>query len=251
VGVLGVEQRGAVALLRLHRPERRNALDGALVDALDATVAALDDDPDVRAVVLAGAPPGFCAGSDLKELAGLSRAGMVRHEQRTGLVARRLQWASIPVLAAVEGFAIGGGFFLAASCDLVVSADDARWHLPEVPLGWVPPWGLQALVARAGPVVARRLVWGADALPAGELHRLGVVDELVPPGTAEAHAVELAQRLAALPPHAVASTKRALADAVTGPAEALDARTARQFGDDAGTADARATFERYAGRVAG
>ncbi|GAA4447381.1 enoyl-CoA hydratase/isomerase family protein [Phytohabitans houttuyneae] len=245
MGVLGVERRGPVAVLRLHRPDRRNALDAALVEELDAALAAADGDPEVHAAVLTGAPPGFCAGSDLRELAGLPRAGIVRHEERTGLVARRLQWLSKPVVAAVEGFAIGGGFFLAASCDLVVSAGDARWHLPEVPLGWVPPWGLQALVARVGPVAARRLVWGADPLPVRELHRLGAVDELAPPGTAEAHALDLAARLSALPPHAVAATKRALADAAAGPAEALDARAARQFGDDIGTPAARATFERY------
>lgn len=245
MGVLGVERRGAVAVLRLHRPDRRNALDGALVDELDAALTAADDDPGVRAVVLTGSPPGFCAGSDLRELAGLPRAGTVRHEERTGLVARRLQWLPMPVVAAVEGFAVGGGFFLAASCDLVVSADDARWHLPEVPLGWIPPWGLQALVARVGPVAARRLVWGAELLAARDLHRLGAVDELVPPGNAEAHAFDLAERLAALPPHAVAATKRALADAAAGPGEALDARAARQFGDDVGTPAARATFDRY------
>ncbi len=245
MGVLGVERRGSVAVLRLHRPDRRNALDGALVDELDAALTAAEDDPAVHAAVLTGSPPGFCAGSDLRELAGLSRAGMVRHEERTGLVARRLQWLPMPVVAAVEGFAIGGGFFLAASCDVVVSAGDARWHLPEVPLGWIPPWGLQALVARVGPVVARRLVWGADPPPVRELHRLGAVDEVAPPGAAEAYALDLATRLAALPPHAVAATKRALADAAAGPGEALDARAARQFGDDSGTPAARATLERY------
>ena len=144
----------------------------------------LDDDPEVRAVVLTGSPPGFCAGSDLTELAGLPVAERIRHEARAGYLARTLQQLSIPVVAAVEGFALGGGFLLATSCDIVVSADQARWQLPEVGLGWVPPWGLQSLLARVGPAAARRLAWGEQALSGQQVHQLGVVDEISEPGGA-------------------------------------------------------------------
>ncbi len=241
-----IDRRGPVAVLRLHRPAVRNALDTATVRALGAALTTLDADPQVHAVVLTGAPPGFCAGSDLAELATLDDAGMVRHEAATGAAVRGIPLLSIPVIAAVEGFAIGGGFLLAVGCDVVVTAADARWHLPEVPLGWVPPWGLQALVARTGAVAARRLVWGAAPVTPADLHRLGAVDEVVEPGVAEACAHGLAVRLAQLPPHAVAATKRALADAVTGPAEALDARTVTRFGEDVRTPVARASIRRYA-----
>ena len=149
---LRVERDGAVALLRLDRPAARNALDSTLVDRLAVSLSTLDADRRIRAVVLTGAPPGFCAGSDLRELAGLPVTGMVRHEEVTGAVARAIGALRLPVVAAVEGFAIGGGFLLATACDLVVSAADARWHLPEVGLGWVPPWGLHSLVVRVGPV---------------------------------------------------------------------------------------------------
>ncbi|MFI7466041.1 enoyl-CoA hydratase/isomerase family protein [Nonomuraea sp. NPDC049646] len=247
-GGLTCERRGAVAVLRLDRPRVRNALGSGLVAALGSALTELDDDPGVRAAVLTGAPPGFCAGSDLKELSGMTREGMVRHEADTGRVARAVQHLGIPVVAAVEGFALGGGFLLATGCDVVVTAEDARWHLPEVRLGWVPPWGIQSLAARVGPVAARRLVWGDRPLTGRELHALGGADELAEPGQALACALEVAAGLAALPPHAVASAKRALTDAVSGPAETLDARTAWMFGADCASAAARESLARFGAR---
>ncbi|HEV2886392.1 MAG TPA: enoyl-CoA hydratase/isomerase family protein [Jatrophihabitans sp.] len=239
------DSRGTV-VLRLNRPAVRNALNAALVDRLATILLELDDDPDVRAVVLTGSPPGFCAGSDLTELAGLPVAERVRHEARAGYLARTLQQLGIPVVAAVEGFALGGGFLLATSCDVVVSAGQARWQLPEVGLGWVPPWGLQSLLARVGPATSRRLVWGDRALSGQQLYRLGAVDEVSEPGQAVRRARDIALRLAALPPHAVASTKRALADAGTGAAESLDTRTSWMFGLDCYSDTARLSFARFA-----
>ncbi len=244
--VLRVADRPGTVVLRLNRPAVRNALDATSVDRLATVLTELDDDPDVRAVVLTGSPPGFCAGSDLTELAGLPVAERIRHEARAGYLARTLQQLSIPVVAAVEGFALGGGFLLATSCDIVVSAEQARWQLPEVGLGWVPPWGLQSLLARVGPVTARRLAWGEQALSGQQAHRLGVVDEVSEPGGALDHALGIAARLATLPPHAVASTKRAFADAGAGSAEGLDARTSWMFGLDCSSAAAQLSFDRFA-----
>lgn len=247
--LLRCERTGAVAVLRLNRPAARNALCTALVAELDATLTALDADPEVRAVVLTGAPPGFCAGSDLKELARLSAdgggmEGVQRHEARTGEVVRAIGQLGIPVVAAVEGFAIGGGFLLATGCDAVITAANARWHLPEVTLGWVPPWGLQSLVDRVGPATAKRLAWGDRSLTGRDLHRVGAVDEVAPPGYALRQATAYANRLAALPPHALASTKRALAGVAA--AREMDARTVRMFGADAATATALASLTNFA-----
>lgn len=239
------DSTGAVTVLRLNRPSVRNALDSAVVGRLETMLLEADDDPEVRAVVLTGAPPGFCAGSDLTELAGLAVSDRIRHEARAGLLARTLQRLSIPVVAAVEGFALGGGFLLAASCDVVVSSGRARWQLPEVALGWVPPWGLHSLLSRVGPVATRRLVWGEQPLSGGQAHRIGVVDEVSEPGRAEQHALKIAQQLAALPPNAVASTKRALADAGAGAAENLDARTSWMFGQDCSSSSAQLSFARF------
>ncbi|MEO7262056.1 MAG: enoyl-CoA hydratase/isomerase family protein [Jatrophihabitantaceae bacterium] len=236
----------SVAVLRLNRPAVRNALSAALVDRLATMLGELEGDPGIRVVVLTGSPPGFCAGSDLTELAGLPVTERVRHEERAGQLARTLQQLGIPVVAAVEGFALGGGFLLATSCDVVVSASQARWHLPEVGLGWVPPWGLHSLVARVGPATARRLAWGEQPLSGQQLNRLGAVDEVSEPGHALRRAMEVALRLATLAPRAVASTKRALADADTGAAESLDARTSSMFGLDCYSDTAQLSFTRFA-----
>ncbi|HEX6472303.1 MAG TPA: enoyl-CoA hydratase/isomerase family protein [Streptosporangiaceae bacterium] len=243
---LRLERHGTVAVLCLDRPAVRNALNAALVGELAEGLRALDRSPDVHAIVLTGSPPGFCAGSDLKELAGLPPADMMRHEAETGRAVRAIQWLDVPVVAAVEGFALGGGFLLATGCDAVVTAADARWQLPEVRLGWVPPWGLQSLLARVPPATAKLLAWGDRPLTGRDMHRLGAVDEVTEPGRALERARELAGRLAALPAHAVASTKRALADATAGPAEALDARTAWMFGEDCRSAAARASLTGFA-----
>jgi len=242
---LQCERQGPVVLLRMNRPHARNALNTGLVRRLSAALADLNDDQQVRAVVLTGTAPGFCAGSDLKELAGLTPAGVTRHEAATAYAVRAVQRLGLPVIAAVEGFAIGGGFLLATGCDGVVSDAGARWHLPEVRLGWVPPWGLQSLVARAGPAAAKLVAWGDRPLTGADLHRLAVVDEITGPGEAVGCALAWAGRLAALPAHAVASTKLALAAVVADSAEAMDARTTALFDEDCRSGAARHTLSAY------
>jgi enoyl-CoA hydratase/carnithine racemase len=246
---LRCDRDGGVATVHLDRPEVRNALGTSVVAELTATLAELDADPDVRAVVLTGTPPGFCAGSDLKELARLSIADMVEHEARTGQAARSIGRLRIPVLSAVEGFAMGGGFLLAAACDVIVTAADARWHLPEVRLGWVPPWGLQALIDRIGPAAAKRIAWGDRPLTGYDVHRLGVADEVTAPGQAVRVARARAGRLAELPAHAVASTKGVFAEAMAGLDELLDAHSVAQFGRDAASAAAATSLSVRVGRV--
>lgn len=229
---LTITQVGPVALLTLNRPSVRNALSSSLVDEIDTAMRLLDADGSTNAIVLTGTAPGFCAGSDLKELSGMSVTGMATHEARTGQVVRSFQLLRKPIVAAVEGFAVGGGFLLATGCDVVISADNAIWDLPEVRLGWVPPWGLQTLVARTGPANARRLAWGYQQATAADLLRLKVIDELVQPGLALQRAMEVAGQLAALPPEACASVKQVFSDAVAGPAEWLDAQANKLFGRD-------------------
>ncbi|WP_432990338.1 enoyl-CoA hydratase/isomerase family protein [Dactylosporangium sp. CA-233914] len=236
-----VEESG-VAHVVLNRPARRNALDADLASRLGSALESLDDAPAVGAVVLSGAAPGFCAGSDMKNLAGMTPADMARHEARMAAVARTIALLQTPVIAAVEGFAVGGGFLLATSCDVVVSASDVRWHLPEVTLGWVPPWGLQALTVRVGPVVARRLAWGAHPIDGAAAREIGVADDLTEPGQAVTHALEQARALASLPRNSVTSTKRAFASLAGQSAETLDAQTAAAFERDCHSPNARSTF---------
>lgn len=244
--MITVEHSGRVAVLTIRRPERRNALGSDIVAMLAAELQAASANADIGAVVLAGEAPSFCAGSDLKELGRLDIAGMVAHELETGRVARGVGGLDVPVIAAVEGHALGGGFILAASCDLVVSAQTAVWSLPEVPNGWLPPWGLRALVARVGPSVARRLVWGYEALDGTTAQRLGIADYCVPEGSAREEAVSIATRIASLPRHAVTSTKLFFQSEVLGDGELWDQRAARVFASDCLHPTAAATLGRFA-----
>ncbi|WP_245311071.1 enoyl-CoA hydratase/isomerase family protein [Bradyrhizobium valentinum] len=154
------EIKEAIAIVTIDHPERRNALGSQLMRDLGGALSSAEQNGAVRVVVLTGVPPAFCAGSDLKELAGLSIPDMCKHKSEPAAFARAIGYRTKPVIAAVEGHALGGGFILAASCDIVVSSSTAGWHLPEAPNGWLPPWGLASLVARTGPVRARRLTWG-------------------------------------------------------------------------------------------
>ncbi len=232
-----------VAQVTMNRPERRNAIGTEMIDRLASTFAELDSDPDTGAIVLAAMPPAFCAGSDLKELAGSSIAEMCHHEAHTAQFARRIGFMDTPVVAAVAGYALGGGFILAVSCDLVVTTPAARWHLPEVPNGWIPPWGLEALAARVGPVAARRMTWGAEPMDGTEAHRIGAADYIA--DDAEAEAIEVAVRIAMLPTAAVASTKRFFQERILGGAECADERANRMFADDCTHPEAQQTFARF------
>lgn len=239
------ETTGSVAILTLDRAARRNALGTESMRALSAALRTADADAAVRVIVLTGAPPAFCAGSDLKELGGLSIPAMCAHEAETAAVARGIGFLTKPVVAAVEGYALGGGFILAVSCDVVVSAEDVRWHLAEVSNGWLPVWGLQALAARVGPVRARLLTWGAEPIDGPEALRLGVADYTAAPGGALERAVAVAQALARLPPEAAASAKRFFEPFVMADAERLDGVASRMFARDCQSASAQATLARF------
>ncbi len=222
---------GSVRRLIFQRSPRRNALGSELVAALARELESAAEDASIGAIVLEGSAPGFSAGSDLKELAEMDLPAICAHESRSATLARRIALFEKPVVAAVEGFAIGGGFMLAAACDVVVTAENVRWQLPEVALGWIPPWGLALLAARITLVRARRLALSVDPIDGNEAYRLGIADVVVRPGAAATVAQESAQKLAALPRPAVASTKRFFGGFLT-EMEASDTEANRLFADD-------------------
>lgn len=240
-----IERRSGYAVVTMNKPKRRNALGAESVAGLASALAVLAADDGCRAVVLTGAAPAFCAGSDLKELGGLSVSEMCAHEEATAAMARRIAHLPVPVIAAVEGYALGGGFILATSCDVVVTARGAKWALPEVRNGWLPPWGLQSLLARVGPVKAQQITWGFQDIDGAEALRLGIADGLAEDGAALGMACDWAERLAALPPEAVRSTKRYFGAAIAADAERQDAEASRLFAGDCEGAAARATFARF------
>ncbi|MCO5099890.1 MAG: enoyl-CoA hydratase/isomerase family protein [Burkholderiaceae bacterium] len=244
-----MERSEGVSILRIERAARRNALGDALVSQLRRALQDNDADADVGATVISAQAPGFCAGSDLKELGAMSLDEMIEHEARTAQFCREIAQLRKPVVAAVEGFALGGGFIFAASCDAVVTARSTRWNLPEVRIGWIPPWGIETLVNRVGLACARQLVWGARNLSGDDAVRLGVADHLADDGHALARATELAKELAQLPREAVASTKLYFATKAARDGEGGDRLASHLFRDDCRNPVAQATLKKFGVRV--
>lgn len=247
--MLNRRNQGSVAILTIDRSSRRNALGTELMKALDVALIDLDRDDGVAAIVLSATPPGFSAGSDLKELATMTIAEMCDHEAETARVVRAIGYLEKPVVAAASGFVLGGGVGLAVGCDLIVTHPECRWHMPEVPNGWLPPWALASMAARVGPVTAKRLVWASEPITGAEAHQLKLADYLVPHDNVEQEAVALGERLAALPRVAVASTKRFFAPLINGGAEASDMLANRVFAENCNHAAARATLQKFGMRV--
>jgi enoyl-CoA hydratase/carnithine racemase len=212
VSLVEVAVADRLATVTLNRPEALNAISTELALALAGAVEPLATDPGVRAVVLTGAGErAFCVGADLKQRAGLDDHGwfVQREAFRRGFAAVRR--CPLPTVAAVAGFALGGGTELALACDLVVAATDATFGLPEVRLGLVPAGGgTQLLVRRVGRSVAKDLVLTGRRVGAAEAGRLGLADRVVPTGQALAAATALAAEIAANAPTAVRMAKWAL-----------------------------------------
>jgi enoyl-CoA hydratase/carnithine racemase len=211
-GPVRLEVSDGVATVTLERPEALNAISTGLAVALAAAVEPLATDPAVRAVVLAGAGDrAFSVGADLKERAGLDDHGwfVQREAFRRGFAAVRR--CPLPTVAAVFGYALGGGAELALACDLVVAADDATFGLPEVRLGLVPAGGgTQLLVRRVGRSAAKDLVLTGRRVDAAEALRLGLADRVVPRAELPAAARGLAAEIAGNAPTAVRLAKWAI-----------------------------------------
>ncbi|MGZ2747502.1 enoyl-CoA hydratase/isomerase family protein [Burkholderia stagnalis] len=239
------EYQDAVNILTIDRPRRRNALGAELIVMLKAALHAADENDDVRAIVLTGSEPGFCAGSDLKELGTMSMAGMREHESVTAALARSISMLRKPVVCAVSGFALGGGVALAAACDLVVTTATCRWHMPEVKIGWIPPWGLQFLLGRCTPATARRLAWGVEVIDGKEAERLGLADYVTSDASAVPMALDVANTLASYPLPAVTATKRYFRDSFAVNGEIRDAEANLLFAENCEHPVAKATLDAF------
>jgi len=211
-----VERRESVLLLTLNRPEVRNAIDTETATALAGALDDFEEDPTLRAAVICGAGGTFCSGMDLKAFA----RGEVPVDGARGFGGIVERPPSKPIIAAVEGNALAGGFEIVLSCDLVVAAEDARFGLPEVTRGLVAEaGGLLRLPRRIPFHVAMEWVLTGDAVVASEAARVGLVNRLVPADKTVATAVELAMRIAQNAPLATAATKRIIEESRDWPRE--------------------------------
>lgn len=207
-----VRREGHVAELVLDRPRAMNAVSLELARGLERACADLSADPEVRAVVLTSTHPrAFCVGADLKERNGLTDAELARQRPAHRAAYAGVLHLPVPAVAAVHGHALGGGFELALSCDVLVADRTAVVGLPEVSVGVIPGGGgTQLLPRRVGAARAAELVFTARRVPAEEAHRLGLVDELVAEGEDRTAALALAGRIAAHSPVGLRAAKRAL-----------------------------------------
>ena len=221
----------AVALLTIDRPDALNALDAAVLAALAAALQELDADPGCRAVVVTGSGTrAFAAGADIKAMAPAT-------PETIGPVGGFEHWATmaaigLPIIAAVRGFALGGGFELAMLCDLLVAGDDAVFGQPEIKLGVMPgAGGTQRLTRAIGRARAMELILTGRTIDAREADRLGLVSLFVPAEETLDRALELAGRIAAMPPLAIRAAKASVNAAAERPlSEGLAAEQAAFFG---------------------
>jgi enoyl-CoA hydratase/carnithine racemase len=211
-----VRDDGSVRAITLNRPARLNAIDMAMLDGLDAALADAESDARVRAILLAGAGRAFTVGDDLDEQQAISASGLgalTRQVEVLQRISERMLFAAKPVVGAVQGWAVGGGFAWTLNCDFALWADDARGFLPEIAYGLFVSGGASWLLPRlAGPAVAREMIYCGRRMSAPELAAAGIASRVVPAGRLAAEAMALAQELAALPPEAVARAKHALVE---------------------------------------
>jgi len=209
------EASDGVGVITINRPQARNAVNGAVARGIAEALGEFDANPDVRVLILTGAGGTFSAGMDLKGfLAGDSPSFGDRGFG--GIVERP---PAKPIIAAVEGYALAGGFELALACDLVVAGEEAKFGLPEVRRGLVAgAGGLLRLPKRIPYHLAMEIALSGEHFPAARLHQAGLVNQLVPAGQALSAAKELAARLALGGPLALIATKRVIVESADWPA---------------------------------
>ena len=210
--MLTTSRDGAVETLTLNYPERRNALAMPMRRALSEALERIEAEPAVRAVVITGAGGTFCAGGDISGMDATDFAAGRERFRATHDLVRRLIKLRLPVIAAVEGYAVGAGLSLAMCCDTVVGAEDARFAAGFGRVGLVADLGLlHTLPARIGQGRARQVFLYGEQMAAAEAERVGMIDKVVPTGMALAAAMERARAFEAAAPLPLAMTKQFLA----------------------------------------
>ena len=205
------ENKGAYGIITMNRPEALNALDSNVLDDLTKALDEVDLET-VRCLIITGAgEKSFVAGADIKEMAGLSKAEGCAFGKKGNDIFRRIETLPIPVIAAVNGFALGGGCELSMSCDFRICSDNAVFGQPEVGLGITPGFGgTQRLARLIGPGYAKQMIYTARNIKADEALRIGLVNQVVPQAELMATAEKMAAGIAKNAPIAVRQCKKAI-----------------------------------------
>src|SRR5208282_3158799 len=204
-----VETRGRVGWIRLNRPQALNALNSALMRELGQAIDAFEADGAIGCVVITGSDKAFAAGADIKEMADKDFADVFLGN--FAATWDRVAHARKPVVAAVNGFALGGGCELAMHCDIIIAGESAKLGQPEVKLGIMPgAGGTQRLLRAVGKFAAMRWLLTGDLISAADARQMGLVSEVVQDSAVLSHALALAAKIAALPALAVMAIKEVL-----------------------------------------
>ncbi len=211
--VIELERRGRTAVVTINRPDARNAVNGEVAETMESTLDELERDDDVRVVVVTGAGPTFCAGADLK---AVSRGGGGEvATKRGGFAGFTHRDFPKPVIAAVNGPAVAGGFEIVLACDIVVAADEAVFGIPEVKRGlFAAAGGLIRLPKRVALPLAMELALTGDTIDAQRAYTVGLANRVVPRDRVVDEAVAIAERIAGHPQLAVLNARRMVREAL-------------------------------------
>jgi enoyl-CoA hydratase len=206
------EQDGAVGVLKINRPRSLNALNPATLHEIAACLEAVCQAQTVRCLIITGeGDRAFVAGADIAAMVTMNALEGKQFSALGLSVLRRLEELPIPVIAAVNGFALGGGTELALACDLIIAAEKAKFGQPEINLGVIPGFGgTQRLARRIGLPRARELIYSGEMIDAETALRYGLVNKVVPSADLMTEAKQLANKLAAKPPIAIRQAKAAI-----------------------------------------
>ncbi len=237
-----VTHAAGVSTITLNRPKQLNALDAATINELITAFTAISTDSGVKAIILTGSGErAFAAGADISELRELQSATAAREvAQRSHGLGRLMGELRQPIIAAINGYALGGGLELALACDIRIAADTAQLGLPEVTLGILPGWGgTQRLARLIGPGMAKLMMMTGERVKADEALRLGLVERVVPATELANAAQQIARQIVSLPPLSIAGIKQAVNQGLNMSLEQGNAFEAGLFGELAMTADAK------------
>jgi enoyl-CoA hydratase len=238
---IAITQDGPLAIVTINRPDALNALSSKVITELTQAAATLEVSTDVRVVALTGAgDKAFVAGADIAEMQELSPVQAQAFSEMGGALGSAIESSEKPWIAAVNGFALGGGCELALACDFIYAADSAKFGQPEVKLGVIPGFGgTQRLARRVGVAKAKELCMTGDTIDAAEALRIGLCDVIFPRADLAGKVKELAGRIAANGPLAVAEVKRLIQQGQSTTLEHALALEQRSFGLMFATSDQR------------
>ena len=238
---IDIERADQIATITINRPEALNALDGAGLELLLACIQETGADPGIRVIILTGVGDhSFAAGADIAAMREMNPNQALAFAKLGQAVCRTLESAHQPVIAAVNGYALGGGCEIALACDIRICSENAIFGQPEVTLGIPPGWGgTQRLARLVGPGIAKEMIYTGRRLTAQQALAIGLVNEVYPLEQLMDSARELAARIAANAPVAICVSKVAINRAFEEPLTAGLAEEARLFADAFNTADRR------------